>query len=88
MKYILMSVLLLASPVQAAENATHLDTQACLQLIRDYWTEYETSGVEPAQIFEKFDAQCESTKELDNLMLNDEYINNTIARLTEKGILK
>ena len=88
MKYLPMSVLLLTFPVQAAETATRLDTQACLQLIRDYWTEYETSGVEPARIFEKFDAQCESTKELDNLMLNDKKINDTIARLTDKGILK
>ena len=88
MKYLLLSVLLLASPVQAADNATHLSTQACLQLIRDYWTEYEVSGVEPAQIFEKFDAQCEGTKELDNLMLNDKTINDTIARLTKKGIIK
>ena len=83
-----MSVMLLAFPVQAAENATPLSTQACLQLIRDYWTEYETSGVEPATIFEKFDARCEGTKELDDLMLNDKSINDTIARLTEKGILK
>jgi hypothetical protein len=88
MKYLLLSVLLLAFPVQAADNATHLGTQACLQLIRDYWTEYETSGVEPAQIFDKFDAQCESTKELDKLMLNDAYINDTIARLTKKGVIK
>jgi hypothetical protein len=88
MKYLLMSVLLLASSVQAADNATHLSTQACLQLIRDYWTEYETSGVEPVHLFDKFDAQCESTKQLDNLMLNDKYINDITARLVEKGILK
>lgn len=88
MKYLTLSLLLLAAPVQAADNVTRLSTQACLQLIRDYWTEYETSGAEPVQIFEKFDAQCESTKELDNLMLNDEYCNAAIARLTDKGILK
>jgi len=86
MKYIPLSLLLLAAPVQAADNATRLSTQDCLQLIRDYWTEYETSGAEPAHLFEKFDAQCESTKELDNLMLNDEYINAITTRLTEKGI--
>ena len=88
MKYLVMSVLLLTFPAQAADNVTSLSTQACLQLIRDYWTEYETSSKEPAHIFEKFDAQCESTKELDNLMLNDEYINAAIARLTESGVLK
>jgi hypothetical protein len=87
MKYLALSVLLLTFPVQAAENAKRLSTQACLQLIRDYWTEYETSGAEPAHIFDKFDAQCDSTKELDNLMLNDEYINTIIARLTDKGVL-
>lgn len=87
MKYFAMSVLLLAFPAQAAENVTRLDTQACLQLIKDYWTEFETSGKEPAHLFEKFDAQCESTKELDKLMLNDEGINATIARLSEKGLL-
>jgi len=84
-----MSVLLLAVlPVHAADKVTRLNTQECLQLIRDYWTEYETSGKEPAQLFEKFDAQCESTKELDNLMLHDDYINTITARLVEKGILK
>jgi hypothetical protein len=88
MKYLALSLLLLTVPAQAANNATHLGTQACLQLIRDYWTEYETSGVEPAQIFDKFDAQCEGTKELDNLMLNDKNINDSIARLTAKGIIK
>lgn len=87
MKYLPMALLLLSVPVQAADNATYLSTQACLQLIRDYWTGYETSGVEPAHIFDKFDAQCKSTKELDNLMLNDKYINDIIARLTEKGVL-
>lgn len=88
MKYLPLSLLLLTVPVQAADNAAHLGTQACLQLIRDYWAEYETSGAEPAQIFARFDAQCESTKELDNLMLNDKTINDTIARLTAKGIIK
>ncbi|MBT8120570.1 MAG: hypothetical protein KJN89_12735 [Gammaproteobacteria bacterium] len=88
MKYLAMSALLLTLPAQAADNAARLDTQSCLQLIRDYWTEYETSGVEPAHVFEKFDAQCEGTTELDNLMLNDEYINAVIARLTESGVLK
>ena len=87
MKYLAMSVLLLAFPVQAADNAKRLGTQDCLQLIRDYWTEYEKSGKEPAHLFEKFDAQCESTKELDNLMLHDDYINTVTARLAEKGII-
>ena len=86
MKYLPLALLLLAAPVQAADNAT-LSTQACLQLIKDYWTGFEASGVEPAQIFEKFDAQCEGTKELDNLMLNDKDINNITARLVEKGII-
>ncbi len=86
MKYLPMAFLLLALPVQAADNAT-LSTQACLQLIRDYWTGFEASGAEPAQIFEKFDAQCKSTKELDDLILNDKYINDITARLAEKGIL-
>lgn len=81
-----MVFLLLALPVQAADNTT-LSTQACLQLIRDYWTGYEASGVEPVQIFEKFDAQCKSTKKLDDLILNDKYINDITARLAEKGIL-
>ena len=87
MKYLALSVLLLTAPVQAADNTTRLSTQACLQLIKDYWTEFETSGAEPAHLFDKFDAQCDSTKELDNLMLNDDYINSIIARLTAKGIL-
>jgi hypothetical protein len=82
-----MSVLLLAAPVQAANNAATLSTKDCLQLIRDYWTEYEKKGVEPTQLFDKFGAQCESTKELDDLMLNDEYINAITARLAEKGII-
>lgn len=86
MKYLPMVFLLLALPVQAADNAT-LSTQACLQLIRNYWTGYEASGVEPVQIFEKFDAQCKSTKNLDDLILNDKYINDITARLAEKGIL-
>lgn len=86
MKYLPLALLLLAAPVQAADKAT-LSTQACLQLIKNYWTGYEASGVEPAQIFEKFDAQCESTKELDNLILNDKDINATTARLVEKGII-
>jgi len=88
MRYLAMSVLLLAVPVQAAENVTHLGTQACLQLIRDYWTEYEKSGTEPAYLFDKFNAQCETTSELDNLMLHDDYINTITARLVDKGIIK
>jgi hypothetical protein len=87
MRYLAMSVLLLAFPAQAADNAKSLGTQDCLQLIRDYWTEFETSSKEPAHLFEKFDAQCESTKELDNLMLNDDGINASIARLAEKGLI-
>jgi len=87
MKFFALSVLLLASPALAAENVAGLDTQACLQLIRDYGTEFESSSKEPTHLFEKFDAQCESTKELDKLMLNDDGINATIARLLEKGLL-
>lgn len=86
MKYLPMALLLLAVPVQAADK-TSLGSQACLQLIKDYWTGYEATGVEPAQIFEKFDAQCESTKELDNLILNNKEINDITARLAEKGII-
>lgn len=88
MKYLPMALLLLAVPVQAADNAKYLSTQACLQLIRDYWTEYETSRVEPAHLFDKFGAECESSKELDDLMINDKYINDITARLEEKGILR
>lgn len=87
MKYLALSVLLLAFPAQAANNVTSLNTQECLQLIKDYWTEFETSGKEPVHLFDKFGAQCDSTKELDNLMLNDEYINGIIARLAAKGVL-
>ena len=87
MKYLPILILLLAAPVQAADNVKSLSTQACLQLIRDYWTEFENSGAEPAHLFEKFDAQCESTKELDNLMLNDKYINDITARLVAKGVI-
>lgn len=87
MKYLPILILLLAAPVQAADNVKSLSTQACLQLIRDYWTEFEKSGAEPAHLFEKFDAQCESTKELDNLMLNDKYINDITARLVAKGVI-
>ena len=87
MKYLPLSVLLLAAPVQAADIATPLGTQACLELIKDYWTTYETSGVEPAHLYDKFTSQCEATKELDNLMLTDVYINDIINRLTEKGVL-
>ena len=86
MKYLPIALLLLAVPVQAADNTT-LSTKACLQLIKDYWTGYEASGVEPAEIFDKFDAQCESTKELDKLILNNKDINDITARLVEKGIL-
>ena len=87
MKYLPILILLLAAPVQAADNVKSLSTQACLQLIRDYWTEFENSGAEPAHLFEKFDAQCESTRELDNLMLNDKYINDITARLVAKGVI-
>ena len=83
MKYLPLSLLLLAFPAQAE----FMSTQDCLQLIRDYWTEFETSGVEPAHLYDKFATQCESTKELDALMLNDDYINTFTARLAEKGLL-
>ena len=86
MKYLLLSLLLLAVPVQAEDNATPLETQACLELIRSYWTSYEAKGVEPAHLFDKFTAQCKSTKELDALILSDKYINDTTERLKEKGI--
>ena len=86
MKYLALSVLLLAFPVQAANKAT-LSTQECLQLIKDYWTEFEKSGKEPVLLFDKFGAECDSTKELDNLMLNDDYINGIIDKLTKKGVL-
>ena len=83
MKYLLVLLVLLAAPAQAGV----MSTQACLQLIRDYWTEFETSGVEPAHLYDKFASECEATKELDALMLNDEYINSVTARLAEKGLL-
>ncbi|MDH5611852.1 MAG: hypothetical protein OEY66_05290 [Gammaproteobacteria bacterium] len=86
MRYILISLLLLSAPVQAAEN-TKLNTQACLALIKDYWTTFETNGAEPVHLYDKFASQCEPTKELDALMLNDEYINAVTARLAEKGLL-
>lgn len=86
MKYLPLALLLLAAPVHAEDN-TKLSTKACLQLIKDYWTDYEASGVEPAHVFEKFDARCESTKELDNLILNNKEINDITARLAEKGII-
>ena len=88
MKYLPILILLLAAPVQAADNVKYLSTQECLQLIRDYWTEFETSRAEPAHLFDKFGTECESTKELDNLMINDQYINDIIARLEKKGLLK
>lgn len=87
MKYLALSVLLLAFPAQAANNVTSLNTQECLQLIRDYWTEFESSGKEPVQLFDQFGTECDSTKELDNLMLNDDYINGIIAKLSAKGVL-
>ena len=87
MKYLALSVLLLAFPAQAANNVATLNTQECLQLIKDYWTEFEASGKEPVALFDKFGAQCESTKELDKLMLNDDYINGIIAKLAAKGVL-
>ena len=83
MKYLLVPLMLLAVPAQAEV----LSTQACLQLIKDYWTEFETSGAEPAHLYDKFASQCEATKELDALMLNDEQINAVTARLAEKGLL-
>ena len=87
MKYLLISLLLLVAPVQAADNAKFLSTQACLDLIKEYWTTFEAKGVEPAHLYDKFAGQCEPTKELDALMLNDEYINTVTARLAEKGLL-
>jgi len=84
MKYLPLSVLLLTTPVQAAD----MSTQACLELIRDYWKTYEADGAEPASLYDKFASQCEVSKELDSLMLSDSDINDTIKRLTEKGILK
>lgn len=86
MKYLLLSLLLLAAPAQAKDNATFLSTQACLELIKSYWTSYEAKGVEPAHLFDKFTAQCKSTKELDALILSDKHINDTTERLKAKGI--
>ena len=87
MKYLLISLLLLVAPVQAADNAKFLSTQACLEIIKEYWTTFEVKGVEPEHLYDKFDSQCESTKKLDALMLNDEYINAITTRLAEKGLL-
>ena len=87
MKYLLISLLLLVAPVQAADNAKFLSTQACLELIKEYWTTLEATGIEPEALYDKFAVQCEPTKELDALMLNDEYINAITARLAEKGLL-
>jgi len=87
MKYLLISLLILAAPVQAAENATFLSTQACLELIKEYWTTFEAKEVEPVHLYDQFANQCQTTKELDALMLNDEYINAVTTRLAEKGLL-
>jgi len=87
MKYLPILILLLSAPVQAANNVKYLSTDECLQLIRDYWTEFEAKRVEPTHLFDKFGTECESTKELDNLMINDKYINDIIARLEKKGLL-
>ena len=87
MKYLLISLLLLAAPVQAAENASPLSTQACLELIKEYWTTFEKNGNEPTHLYDKFTRQCQATTELDELMLNDEYINTVTTRLADKGLL-
>lgn len=82
MKYLILPLLLLALPAHAS-----LGTQECLQLIRDYWTEFDKTGVEPADLYEKFGLQCEASKELDDLMLHDEYINEITARMAKKGLI-
>lgn len=87
MKYLLISLLLLVAPVQAADNAKSLSTQACLELIKEYWTTFEANAVEPVHLYDRFASQCEPTKELDALMLNDESINAITTRLAEKGLL-
>ncbi|MDH5711597.1 MAG: hypothetical protein OEZ15_08045 [Gammaproteobacteria bacterium] len=87
MKYLLISLLILVTPVQAAENATFLSTQACLELIKEYWTTFEANGAEPTNLYDRFANQCQATSELDALMLNDEYITAVTTRLAEKGLL-
>ena len=84
MRYLIMSLLLAALPAQAQA----MGQQACLQLIRDYWTEYEKTSVDPMHLFDKFAVECEATKKLDAMILKDEYINTVTARMTKKGILK
>ena len=84
MKYLYLSLLLAALPAQAQA----MKPQACLQLIRDYWTDYEKTGSEPAHLFDKFIAECEATKELDAMILNDDYINTVTARLMAKGVIQ
>jgi hypothetical protein len=84
MKYLFVSLMLLAAtPVQAEV----MGTQACLQVIRDYWPQFDKTGNEPGHLYDKFASQCKASKELDDLMLNDEYINTVTARLAEKGLL-
>ena len=78
-----MSLLLAALPAQAQA----MGPQDCLQLIKNYWTEYEKTSVEPMQLFDKFAAECDASKELDAMILNDEHINTVTARMTKKGIL-
>jgi len=83
MKYLIISFLLAVLPAQAQA----MGTQDCLQLIRDYWTEYEKTSVDPVKIFDKFVAECKASKELDAMILKDEHINTITARMTKKGIL-
>ena len=87
MKYLPLSLLLLAVPVQAEDKKEFLSSQACLELIRGYWTAYEINGVEPAHLFDRFVTRCEPGPELDKLILTDEHINTIADRLKGQGVI-
>ena len=88
MKYLPLLLLLAAVPAQAEEDLAPLGPQACVELIRGYWTAYEINGVEPAHLFDRFVARCEPTPELDQLILTDKHINEIADRLKEQGVIK
>jgi hypothetical protein len=87
MRYLPLSLLLLAVPAQAEDTQEPLSSQACLELIRGYWSAYEINGVEPADLFDRFVTRCEPTPELDKLILTDKHINEIADRLKEQGVI-
>ena len=82
MKIILtLSLLLLSLHVQADFTPT-----TCLELSRGYWVDYEQTGSENTNMYNRIENNCANEK-ADEMVFSDDHIQDIIKHLQLTGVL-